>query len=54
MHFCLQTVEIKNKSVECEVYKKPNVKNFTPQDTGGGGVGGKLPRSNDDDLLEVQ
>ena len=46
--FCLQTAEIKNENVDCEVYKKPNVKKFTPQDTG------KLICSNHDDLLEVQ
>ena len=40
--------EIKNENVDCEVYKKPDVMKFTPQDTG------KLPRSNHDDLLEVQ
>ena len=39
---------IKNENVDIEVYKKPNVKKFTPQDTG------KLPRSKYDDLLEVQ
>ena len=38
----------KNENADCEVYKKPNVMTFTPQDTG------KLPRSNYDDLLEVQ
>ena len=48
MQFCLQTAEIRNQNVDCEVYKKPNVKTFTPQDTG------KLLRSNHDDLLEVQ
>ena len=47
MQFCLQTAKIKNENVDCEVYKKPNGKNFTTQDTG------KL-RSNHDDLLEVQ
>ena len=46
--FCLQTAEIKNENADSEVYKKPNVKQFTPQDTG------KLPRSKYDDLLEVQ
>ena len=46
--FCLQTAEIKNENVDCEVYKKPNVKTFTSQDTA------KLPRSNHNDLLEVQ
>ena len=40
--------EIKNENVDCEVYKKPNVKKFTLQDTG------KLLRSNHGDLLEVQ
>ena len=40
--------EIKNENVDCEVYKKPDVMKFTPQDTG------KLPRSNHDDLLDVQ
>ena len=39
---------IKNENVDCEVYKEPNVKTFTPQDTG------KLSRSNHDDLLDVQ
>ena len=49
MQFCLQTAEIKNdENVDCEVYEKPNVKKFTPQDMG------KLLRSNHDDLLEVQ
>ena len=46
--FCLQTGEIKNENVDCEVYKKPNDKKFTQQDTE------ELPRSNHDDLLEVQ
>ena len=46
--FCLQKFEIKNENVDCEVYKKPNVMKFTPQDTG------KLLRSNHDDLLEVE
>ena len=46
--FSLQTAKIKNENVDCEVYKKPNVKTFTPQDTE------KLLRSNHDDLLEVQ
>ena len=40
--------EIKNENVDCEVYKKPDVLKFTPQDTG------KFPRSNHDDLLDVQ
>ena len=44
----LQTAEIKNENVDYEVYKKPSVKQFTPQDTG------KRLRSNHDDLLEVQ
>ena len=48
MQFCLQKAEIKNENVDREVYKKPNVKKYTPQDTG------KLLRSNHDDLLEVQ
>ena len=48
MQFRLQTAEIKNENVDCEVYKKPNDKKFTPQDTE------KLPRSNYDDLLEAQ
>ena len=48
VQFCLQTAEIKNENVDCEVYKKPNDKKFTPQDTE------KLPRSNYDDLLEAQ
>ena len=47
VQFCLQTAEIKNENVDCEVFKKPNVKKFTPQDTG------KLPRSNHYHLLEV-
>ena len=34
---------IKNENVDCEVYKK-----FKPQDTK------KVPRSNHDDLLDVQ
>ena len=46
--FFLQTAEMKNENVDCEVYKKPNVKKFTPQDTG------KFLRSNHDDQLEVQ
>ena len=42
-------VPIQNtENVDCEVYKKPNDKKFTPQDTE------QLPRSNHDDLLEVQ
>ena len=48
VQFYLQTAEIKNESVDCEVYKKPNDKQFTPQDMG------KLYRSNHDDLLEMQ
>ena len=44
----MQTAEIKNENVDCEVYKKANVKTFTPQDMR------KLLRSNHDDLLEVQ
>ena len=44
----LQAAEIKNENVDCEVYKTPNVKKLTPQDTG------KLLLSNHDDLLEVQ
>ena len=47
-NFFLQTAEMKNENVDCEVYKKPNDKKFTPQDTE------QLPRSNHDDLLEVQ
>ena len=38
----------KNENVDCEVYKKPDVMTFTPQDTK------KLPRPNRDDLLDVQ
>ena len=41
MQFCLQKAEIKNENVDCEVYKKPDVMKFTPQD-------------NYDDLLDVQ
>ena len=26
VQFCLQKFEVKNESVDCEVYKKPNVK----------------------------
>ena len=37
-----------NEKADCEVYKKPNVRKFTPQDTG------TLPRSIYDDLLEMQ
>ena len=48
LQFCLQKAEIKNENVDCEVYKKPDVMKFTPQDTG------KLPRSNRYDLLDVQ
>ena len=48
VQFCLPTAEIKNENVDCEVYKKPDVMKFTPQATE------KLPRSNHDDLLEVQ
>ena len=44
----LQAAEIKNENVDCEVYKKPDVLKFTPQDTG------KFPHSNHDDLLDVQ
>ena len=46
--FVLQKAEIKNENVDCEVYKKPDVIQFTPQDTG------KLPRSIHADLLDVQ
>ena len=38
----------KEENVDCEVNKKPDVMQFTPQDTG------KLLRSNRDDLLDVQ
>ena len=48
LQFCLQKAEIENENVDCEVYKKPDVMKFTPQDTG------KLPRSNHDDLLDFQ
>ena len=48
MQFCLQKAEIKNENIDCEVYEKPDVMTFTPQATG------KLPRSNHDDLLDVQ
>ena len=48
VQFCLQKAEIKHENVDCEVYKKPDVMKFTPQDTE------NLPRSNDDDLLDVQ
>ena len=48
VQFCLQRAEIKNENVDCEVYKKPDVMKFTPQDTG------KLPRSNHYDLLDMQ
>ena len=34
VQFCLQKFEIKNENVDCEVFKKPNVMKFTPQDTG--------------------
>ena len=44
----MQEAEIKNENVYCEVYKKIDVMKFTPQDTE------KLPRSNHDDLLDVQ
>ena len=44
----LQKAEIKNENVDCEVYKKPDVMKFIPQDTE------NLPRSNHDDLLNVQ
>ena len=46
--FAWKKAEIKNENVDCEVYKKPDVMKFTPQDTG------KLPRSNHDDVLDVQ
>ena len=39
--------EIETHSVDCGVYKKPNVKIFTSQDTW------KNPCSNRDDQLEV-
>ena len=48
MNFFLQKAEIKNKNVDCELYKKPDVMKFTPQDTE------KLPRSNHANLLDVQ
>ena len=48
VQFCLQRAEIKNENVDCEVYKKPDDITFTPQDTG------KLPRSNHEDLSDVQ
>ena len=48
VQFCLQKAEIKNDCVDCEVYKKPDVMKFISQDTE------KLPRSNHDDLLDVQ
>ena len=48
MQFCLQKAEIKNENVDCEVYKKPDVMKFVPQATE------KIPRSNHDDLLDVQ
>ena len=44
VQFCLQTAETKNENVDHKMYKKPNVKKFTPQ------VTGKLPCSNHDDL----
>ena len=47
VQFCLQKAEIKNENVDCEVYKKPDVMKFIPQDTE------KLPRSYHDDLLDV-
>ena len=46
--FCLQKAEIKNENVDYELYKKPDVMKFTPQDTG------KLPCFNHDDLLNEQ
>ena len=46
--FFLPKAEIKNENVDCEVYKKPDDITFTPQDTG------KLPRSNHEDLSDVQ
>ena len=39
---------MKNSCVDCELFKTPNVMEFTPQDTG------KFPRSNHDNLLKVQ
>ena len=39
---------MKNENVDFEVYKKPDVMKFVTQDTK------KLPRSNHDDLLDVQ
>ena len=48
VQFCLQKAKIKNENVDCEVYKKPDVMKFMPEDTE------KLPRSNHDDLSDVQ
>ena len=48
VQFCLQTAEIKIENVDREVYKKPNVKKYTPQDTG------KFLRFTHNDLLAVQ
>ena len=48
VEFCLQMIEIKNENVDCEVYKKPDVIQFVSQATE------KLPRSNNNDLLDVQ
>ena len=45
--YLVQTAKIKNENVDCEAYKKPNVKKFTLHDMG------KLLRSNHDDLLQV-
>ena len=47
-NFACKGSKSRNENVDCEVYKKPNIVKFTPQDTG------KLLRSNRDDLLDVQ
>ena len=44
----MQRAKIKNENVDCEVYKKPEVMKFMPEDTE------KLPHSNHDDLSDVQ
>ena len=31
--FCLQKAEIKNENVDCEVYQKPDVMKFIPQES---------------------
>ena len=47
-NFACEGPKSKNENVACEVYEKPDVMKFIPQDTE------KLPPFNHDDLLDVQ